>query len=93
MAKHTNRRRDIRCSFCGKNQDQARRLVAGPGVFICNECVSLCNEILAQDPTPPTDPSRPDPRSWVQRLVQGRRPRSVVPSSQHLTAQDDSAAG
>jgi ATP-dependent Clp protease ATP-binding subunit ClpX len=39
------------CSFCGKNQDQVRRLIAGPnGVYICDECVSLCNEILALKP-------------------------------------------
>lgn len=35
------------CSFCGKSQQQARKLVAGPGVSICNECIDLCNEILA----------------------------------------------
>lgn len=37
------------CSFCGKQQSQQRRLVAGPGVVICNECVSLCTEILEQE--------------------------------------------
>jgi ATP-dependent Clp protease ATP-binding subunit ClpX len=36
------------CSFCGKRQDQVRKLVAGPGVWICNECVVLCVEILAE---------------------------------------------
>ena len=38
-----------RCSFCGKKQSQVR-LIAGPRVFICSECVALCNEILAHDP-------------------------------------------
>ena len=38
-----------RCSFCGKTQDQVRRLVAGPNVFICNECIMLCQEIIADD--------------------------------------------
>lgn len=33
------------CSFCGKNQDEVDNLIAGPQVFICNECVALCNEI------------------------------------------------
>ncbi|RLC56330.1 MAG: hypothetical protein DRI30_06030, partial [Chloroflexi bacterium] len=38
------------CSFCGKNQDQVRRLSAGPGaVYICNECVELCREIVQED--------------------------------------------
>jgi ribosomal protein L37AE/L43A len=44
------------CSFCGKSQEQVRRLIAGPGVvYICNECVALCNDILAQEEraTPP----------------------------------------
>jgi hypothetical protein len=46
------------CSFCGKPRDQARRMVAGPGVFICADCVQLCSEILAIDAhTPPMMPS------------------------------------
>ena len=36
----------LRCSFCGKANDQVDKLVAGPGVFICNECVNLCCEII-----------------------------------------------
>ena len=39
----------IRCSFCGKTQDEVRRIVAGPGVYICDECVLLCQEIVADD--------------------------------------------
>jgi len=39
----------LRCSFCGKEQDQVRRLVAGPGVYICNECIELCQDILDED--------------------------------------------
>ena len=42
-------RRLHRCSFCGKTQDQVRRLIAGPNVFICNECVMLCHDIIADD--------------------------------------------
>ena len=38
-----------RCSFCGKTQDQVRRLVAGPNVYICNECILLCQEIISDD--------------------------------------------
>lgn len=40
---------DLHCSFCGKNQDEVQRLIAGPDVYICDECVSLCNEIIAQE--------------------------------------------
>jgi hypothetical protein len=39
----------LRCSFCGKRQFDVVRLVAGPGVYICNECIALCNEIIAQE--------------------------------------------
>ncbi len=39
----------LKCSFCGKSQDQVRKLIAGPGVYICDECVELCNEILEQE--------------------------------------------
>lgn len=37
------------CSFCGKSQHEVTKLIAGPAVFICNECVSLCNEIIRSD--------------------------------------------
>ena len=39
----------LHCSFCGKEQDSVRRLVAGPGVYICDECIELCNEIIAEE--------------------------------------------
>lgn len=39
----------MRCSFCGKTQEQVQRLVAGPGVYICDECVTLCNEIIQEE--------------------------------------------
>ena len=37
---------DIHCSFCGKSQADVAKIVAGPGVYICNECVALCQEII-----------------------------------------------
>ena len=42
-------RRQVKCSFCGKAQEQVKRLVAGPGVYICDECVTLCNEIIGDE--------------------------------------------
>ncbi len=39
----------LRCSFCGKTQDQVKKLVAGPGVYICEECIDLCNEIILEE--------------------------------------------
>ena len=49
MAKDDMPPRKHRCSFCGKTQDQVRRLIAGPGAYICNECIALCQEIMADD--------------------------------------------
>ncbi|NLZ28820.1 MAG: ATP-dependent Clp protease ATP-binding subunit ClpX, partial [Firmicutes bacterium] len=39
----------VKCSFCGKTQEQVRKLVAGPGVYICDECIELCNEIVEEE--------------------------------------------
>jgi ATP-dependent Clp protease ATP-binding subunit ClpX len=39
----------LTCSFCGKNQTQVLKLIAGPGVYICDECVDLCNEIIVEE--------------------------------------------
>ncbi len=46
---HSAAKKALRCSFCGKSQHEVVRLVAGPGVYICNECVGLCNTILAEE--------------------------------------------
>ena len=48
MAKFEDRR-TIKCSFCGKAQEQVKRLVAGPGVYICDECITLCSEIIGEE--------------------------------------------
>ena len=47
MPKHDDSR--LKCSFCGKSQDQVKKLIAGPEVYICDECVELCNEILDEE--------------------------------------------
>lgn len=56
----------LKCSFCGKSQEQVRKLIAGPGVYICDECVELCNEILDEElmdePAPATASSRQEDR-------------------------------
>ena len=46
MLKFGDEKGQLKCSFCGKTQDQVRKLVAGPGVYICDECIELCNEII-----------------------------------------------
>ncbi|MEK6263189.1 MAG: ATP-dependent Clp protease ATP-binding subunit ClpX [Clostridium sp.] len=42
-------KKQLKCSFCGKSQDQVRRLIAGPGVYICDECIELCSEIIVDE--------------------------------------------
>src|SRR5215510_9256308 len=51
------------CSFCLKPAPEVAKLVAGPGVFICNECVDLCQEIIGQNPDPV-----PDPAAWERDM-------------------------
>lgn len=48
MAKNDDKK-GLKCSFCGKTQDQVRRLIAGPGVYICDECIELCSEIISDE--------------------------------------------
>lgn len=49
MFKFGDEKSQLKCSFCGKSQDQVRKLVAGPGVYICDECIELCNEIIEEE--------------------------------------------
>ncbi len=48
MAKY-DEKKQLKCSFCGKTQEQVKRLIAGPGVYICDECIDLCSEIIADE--------------------------------------------
>jgi ATP-dependent Clp protease ATP-binding subunit ClpX len=45
----------LKCSFCGKSQKQVKKLIAGPGVYICDECIDLCNEIIEEELTEPSE--------------------------------------
>lgn len=49
LFKFNDEKGQLKCSFCGKTQDQVRKLVAGPGVYICDECIELCNEIIEEE--------------------------------------------
>ena len=59
---------DQRCNFCGKTKDKVRKLVAGPGVFICDQCIELCNEVIHDED------DRPAATGWVK--PQGPRTRT-----------------
>ena len=50
MPKHGDERLgNLVCSFCGKSQEEVRKLIAGPTVYICDECIDLCNDIIAEE--------------------------------------------
>ncbi|HZJ28536.1 MAG TPA: ClpX C4-type zinc finger protein, partial [Solirubrobacterales bacterium] len=49
MARSNESQEQLLCSFCGKSQRQVRKLIAGPGVYICDECIDLCNEIVDEE--------------------------------------------
>lgn len=49
MFKFGDERGQLKCSFCGKSQEQVKKLIAGPGVYICDECIELCNEIIEEE--------------------------------------------
>jgi ATP-dependent Clp protease ATP-binding subunit ClpX len=70
----------LKCSFCGKSQKQVRKLIAGPGVYICDECIDLCNEIIEEELSEVADLGTfelPKPREifdFLQEYVVGQEP-------------------
>ena len=74
----------LKCSFCGKSQEQVRKLIAGPGVYICDECVDLCNEILDEElfdtgsspqPVPRRDQPQEKRRTRATPITMGQIPK------------------
>jgi ATP-dependent Clp protease ATP-binding subunit ClpX len=67
----SERRGENRCSFCGRPEDQVKRLIAGQGAFICDECVALCSDVLTADEPPPPGSGETThatgTRSWLRR--------------------------
>src|SRR5690554_4514049 len=49
MPKYSDDRNQLKCSFCGKTQEHVKKLIAGPGVYICTDCIELCNEIIEEE--------------------------------------------
>ena len=60
MAKFGDGGELVKCSFCGKSQKQVKKLIAGPGVYICDECIELCNDIIEEELAEPSDVSFED---------------------------------
>jgi ATP-dependent Clp protease ATP-binding subunit ClpX len=71
MARPTDSNEQLLCSFCGKSQRQVKKLIAGPGVYICDECIDLCNEIIDEELTAP-------PSFDVENLPKPREIYSVL---------------
>src|SRR6187455_3885732 len=80
MARPTDSNEQLLCSFCGKSQRQVKKLIAGPGVYICDECIDLCNEIIDEELTgaPTFDlenlPKPKEINSVLQEYVVGQEP-------------------
>ncbi|MCH8815869.1 MAG: ATP-dependent Clp protease ATP-binding subunit ClpX, partial [Chloroflexi bacterium] len=71
------------CSFCGKNQDQVRRLIAGPGaVYICDECVELCREIIQEDTGTSIKPKQPAQKIPPPKLIYEQLSEYVIGQEQ-----------
>lgn len=73
MFKFNEEKGHLKCSFCGKTQEQVRKLVAGPGVYICDECIELCNEIIEEeigDETELGSVELPNPKDIMEVLDQ-----------------------
>ncbi|NTW39542.1 MAG: AAA domain-containing protein, partial [Cellulomonadaceae bacterium] len=70
----------LKCSFCGKSQKQVKKLIAGPGVYICDECIDLCNEIIEEELAEATEVGMvdlPKPReifSFLEQYIVGQEP-------------------
>ncbi len=90
----------LKCSFCGKSQEQVRKLIAGPGVYICDECVDLCNEILdeelfdsnaaAPQPVPRTEQPQKRRKAVNISLNQMPKPREIKKHlDEHVIGQDE----
>ena len=67
----------LKCSFCGKSQDQVKKLIAGPGVYICDECVDLCNEILDEELFEGSPHAAPASEAAVPQLVHMPKPHEI----------------
>ncbi len=85
MARDNSGEKNIKCSFCGKRQGQVRRIIAGPGVYICNECVNLCSDILdeelfedvSEEVLPKTIPSPQAIKEYMDQYIVGQEKAKV----------------
>jgi ATP-dependent Clp protease ATP-binding subunit ClpX len=80
---------DLLCSFCGKSQDEVKKLIAGPSVYICDECIQLCTEIIAEEygQEKDTDTELPKPSEMKELLdeyvIEQERPKKILSVAVH----------
>ena len=87
MVKHDDSR--LKCSFCGKTQDQVKKLIAGPEVYICDECVELCNEILDEEFFENKDKNEGEERKETD-ISSVPKPQEIKAYlDEHIVGQDD----
>jgi ATP-dependent Clp protease ATP-binding subunit ClpX len=80
MFKYTDDKSQLKCSFCGKAQEQVKKLIAGPGVYICDECIELCNEIIDEETGSPSGVS-------ITEIPKPHEIRAVL--DEYVVGQDD----
>ena len=91
MSKKSDSSDDLMCSFCGKSQDEVKKLIAGPSVYICDECIQLCNEIIAEEYTqeseedPPSELLKPaDIKETLdQYVIEQEKPKKTLSVAVH----------
>jgi ATP-dependent Clp protease ATP-binding subunit ClpX len=91
MSKKNDANEDLLCSFCGKSQDEVKKLIAGPAVYICDECIQLCNEIIAeeygQESEKEASGQLPKPyeikESLDQYVIEQERPKKILSVAVH----------
>ena len=78
MANQNNKDKPLLCNFCGKSQDEVERMIIGPGVNICNECIELCASLLGEEGI---DVHQPKPRRQAPRATRkgGRADQCAYP--------------
>lgn len=85
MAKHEDSR--LKCSFCGKSQDQVKKLIAGPEVYICDECVDLCNEILDEEFFESEEGEKSATLPEISKIAKPKEIKAFL--DDHIVGQDD----
>lgn len=89
MANDENKKM-MRCSFCGKPQDRVARLIAGPGVCICNECVEICRAVLEDEEVPAPRPVRNEPQGEELNVPRPKEIKAFL--DEYVIGQDAASA-